>query len=355
MSFPIIKPSMMALVFSILLVGCSNNSPSPSDRPSTQVNQFEVTQHLSQAVYQLQHQHAERFYSNSAKLHQAFQTQCLSSSDESSLNALQNQWHETMLAWMPFQGQNNGPNEIHDLAWKVQFWPDKKNTTGRQIKAQLSSNPHISSKELANLSATLQGLSAIEWLLYDDAAQESNLENRCALGITISQRLLQTSITVRDAWSINPWKDLEKKQWNVEYISMLNDQLDYMQKKLSRPLAKIGKPRPYFTESWRSQTSYANLFANWQGINALVHAPNGLIDILQDVDPVLAESISSTIKSTVNNWPIDASLFADLGSAQGYQRALAQYNKIEYVHYLIATEAAMKLGIVVGFNSTDGD
>ncbi len=288
MSFPIKKLSMTAFVFSTILSGCSSSSPNSSNLSSLESSQFEVTQHPSQAVYQLQHQHAELFYSNSVNLHQAFQTQCLSNSDEQSLTELQNQWHKTMLAWMAFQGQSSGPEELQELAWKVQFWPDKKNTTGRQMKAQLSTNPNVSPEELSNLSATLQGLSAIEWLLYDEMAEEFSLENRCALGVTISKRLLQTSETVRDAWSMNPWKDLEEKQWNVEYISLLNDQLDYMQKKISRPLAKIGKPRPYFAESWRSQTSYANLFANWQTIDALVHAPNGLIDILQDVDPVLA-------------------------------------------------------------------
>ena len=54
---------------------------------------------------------------------------------------------------------------------------------------------------------------------------------------------------IADSWAENPWKSLEVTEWESEYISLLSNQLDYSMKKLSRPLAKIGQPRPYFSES----------------------------------------------------------------------------------------------------------
>ena len=42
-------------------------------------------------------------------------------------------------------------------------------------------------------------------------------------------------------------------------------------------------------------------------------------------------------------------------SKEGYRVAYAQYNKLEQLKYLIHEEVAIKLGVVIGFNATDGD
>ena len=44
-----------------------------------------------------------------------------------------------------------------------------------------------------------------------------------------------------------------------------------------------------------------------------------------------------------------------LQSKEGYRVAYAQYNKLEQLKYLIHEEVAIKLGVVIGFNATDGD
>lgn len=48
-------------------------------------------------------------------------------------------------------------------------------------------------------------------------------------------------------------------------------------------------------------------------------------------------------------------MFAMLKSKEGYRNVLAQFNKLEHLKYLIHEEVAIELGVVVGFNATDGD
>ncbi|NMU18464.1 iron-regulated protein A, partial [Vibrio parahaemolyticus] len=51
----------------------------------------------------------------------------------------------------------------------------------------------------------------------------------------------------------------------------------------------------------------------------------------------------------------DKSLFAALQTKEGYRMVLSQYNKLEQLKYLIHEEVAIELGVVIGFNATDGD
>jgi predicted lipoprotein len=44
-----------------------------------------------------------------------------------------------------------------------------------------------------------------------------------------------------------------------------------------------------------------------------------------------------------------------LQTKQGYRNAYSQYNKLEQLKYLIHEEVAIELGVIIGFNATDGD
>ncbi|GAM60214.1 hypothetical protein JCM19232_547 [Vibrio ishigakensis] len=61
-----------------------------------------------------------------------------------------------MQTWMYLQGGNISVPQADALSWKVQFWPDKKDTTGRQLKSVLRTNPNIDLADLKSQSATLQ-------------------------------------------------------------------------------------------------------------------------------------------------------------------------------------------------------
>jgi predicted lipoprotein len=140
------------------------------------------------------------------------------------------------------------------------------------------------------------------------------------------------------------------------------NQLDYTMKKLSRPLDKIGNPKPYFSESWRAKTSMNQIYANVEALKALYLAGenqaqfNNLYNmIVHNGNQQLASSISEQFDSILENWPSEASLFELLQTKNGYRTVLSQYNKLDQLKYLLAEEAAIELGIVVGFNATDGD
>lgn len=339
---------LSAIAATLSLVGCQSTTGTTLAKP-------ESTNHISQNVYEVEFNAAQVFLAQTTELEQSFADYCASESKDDA--QVKQQWHQTMLAWMTLQGQERGPATALEQSWNVQFWPDKKNTTGRKMSVLTNSEQAWSAENISTQSVTVQGLGALEWLLYDQSSTLSSNSTTCATGVAIAENLDNKAQIIADSWVENPWKSLEITEWESEYISLLSNQLEYSMKKLSRPLSKIGKPRPYFSESWRSETSLSNLKANLQGMEALYFANgNGLDSLLrQQGHSDLADRVVHQFEMALETWPEDKSLFAALQTKEGYRMVLAQYNKLEQLKYLIHEEVAIELGVVIGFNATDGD
>ncbi|HDZ3731167.1 TPA: iron-regulated protein A [Vibrio harveyi] len=337
-----------AIAATLSLAGCQSTNGSSSVEP-------ESTSHISQNVYEVEFNAVQAFVTQTTKLEQSLTEYCASQMKGDA--QIKQQWHQTMLAWMALQGQERGPATALEQSWNVQFWPDKKNTTGRKMSVLTKSDQIWSAEDISTQSVTVQGLGALEWLLYDKASSLSTNSNTCATSVAIAENLNNKASIIADSWAQNPWKSLDMTEWKSEYISLLSNQLEYSMKKLSRPLAKIGKPRPYFSESWRSQTSLSNLKANLEALQALYLANGSGLDALlrEQGHSELADRVVHQFDMALDTWPEDKSLFAALQTKDGYRMVLAQYNKLEQLKYLIHEEVAIELGVVIGFNATDGD
>ncbi|MGC9550220.1 imelysin family protein, partial [Vibrio metoecus] len=121
--------------------------------------------------------------------------------------------------------------------------------------------------------------------------------------------------------------------------------------------ANIGQPRPYFSESWRSKTSLSNMRDNLLAIQALYHADGqGLDAMLREQDmATTADRVSAQLAGIIETWPQQASLFDMLQTKAGYREVLVLRDKFEQLNYLLHDEVAVGLGVVIGFNATDGD
>ena len=336
----------------VALAGCQSTTQ-VSDAP---VFTLDETQHASHEVYVKQFESAVAFNTHAQLLEESIGQYCEASAY--SIDEVKLQWHQTMLAWMALQGQERGPAEALQESWNIQFWPDKKNTTGLKMSQLTRQDKTWTQAEIAQQSVTVQGLGALEWMLYDaQSPLLSDKDKGCRSAIAISQNLSLKSTNIADAWQVNPWVALDESRWESEYVALLTNQLDYSMKKLSRPLANIGKPRPYFAESWRSETSLVQLKANTQAMQSLYLADGqGLDNILRERElNDLADRVKSQFEYTLASWPNESSLFSMLQSKEGYRNVLSQYNKLERLKYLIHEEVAIELGIVIGFNATDGD
>lgn len=338
------KSIYLLLSSTVLLTACQSTN---------EANQVPNSTNMIDHVYYIEQQSAQRLAQSSQRLAESFEGYC---SNQTAKETVVMQWQQTMQSWMALQGQERGPEAALSLNWNIQFWPDKKNTTGRKMSQLLKKDQTWNSELIQQQSVTTQGLGAVEWLLFDPASTLPAVES-CQLGQAITANLALNTKKMAQAWQVNPWTQLDEIMWLNEYIALLANQLDYSMKKLSRPLAKIGQPRPYFSESWRSETSLIWLKYNVMAMRDLYLANGvGLNRYLQEQGHSdLAERIEDHFNSTLETWPESSSLFAELQTKSGYQNTLALYNKLEYLKYLIHEEVAIELDIAIGFNATDGD
>lgn len=309
------------------------------------------------SVVQYERQATKNFTSKVVILHQDITRYC-HTGNETNSSSIKMSWINAMHAWMPLQGQGKGPKQAIDLSWSIQFWPDKKNITGRKME-QLLQEPNLwQINSIKQQSVTVQGLGALEWLLFDPLSEFFQQDKPyCQLALSISDNLSNNALEIEKAWQVNPWQSLPATQWPAEYLGLMMNQLDFLIQKIQRPLAKIGQPRPYFSESWRAKQSFALMLSNIKALHQLYLVDDHGFDQLlrqRGLDD-LANRINQQFIQTIETWPHQPSLFDELQTKEGYRVALSQKNKLERLKYLFHDEAAVELGIAVGFNSTDGD
>ncbi|UTM56171.1 imelysin family protein [Photobacterium sp. CCB-ST2H9] len=310
---------------------------------------------VTAAIHQQHQQAAAAVYAASKGLESAVTTMCASPSEET-LEASRFAWQTLMQDWMVLQGREKGSEEALSLSWQIQFWPDKKDITGRKMEQLLAQQKNWTARELADQSVAVQGVGAMEWLLYGNP-ERLNQPYGCELATAIGQRLMQSGDALERAWKDNPWQAMTPQLALGEYLGALTNQLDFAMKKLTLPMGKPGHPRPYQAESWRSQTSLANLKANVQAMQALYLAEgNGLDALLRAKgETAMAERLTDKFRNVLADWPQSPGMGAMLKSKDGYRELISLYNDLESIRFTLHDEVSQALGIVVGFNATDGD
>lgn len=328
----------LAILSAAMLVGCNGDANK-----------------ISQTIHQQHLAAANQFSSAAAELNTSMAALCKQDSAVS-LESVQQAWSDTMQSWMPFQGREKGSEAALALSWQIQFWPDKKNTTGRKLGQLLKQDNAWTADDLASQSVAVQGLGAAEWFLYDNPQSLQSMEG-CQLAGAVTAHIKQSSDALVGAWQENPWQIMTPELALSEYLGALNNQLDYSIKKLQRPMGKPGIPKPYQAESWRSGTSMLNLKASVTAMQQLYLADgHGLDQLLRSKGyPETADRLVSQFANLLASWPKEPSMTAMLKSREGYRELITIFNGLEYIQFTLQDEVAPELGIVVGFNATDGD
>lgn len=310
---------------------------------------------------------------------QASNQQLLSSTKEfcqgeQNLAQTREEFLQTQHAWAALQPLLVGPLNEGNRTWQVQFWPDKKNLVARQIKQFLKANPEYTLADLQSGSVVIQGLSAYEYLLFDqdvDFADTSQKQRYCPLLEQIAVNQQQLSDEVVSQWQGSEGMLAQLTTFpNQRYAEPLEAltailqaqviSLDGLKRKLGAPLGRSNKniAQPYQAQSWRSQASLNNLSAElnsalalWQGadeyaLRSLLTAEHA--DLVKQID---AAYLQAQQELAAFKQPLTVLL----GDEQQRQALLALYDSFDRVHRLHEDKLARALGVQLGFNANDGD
>lgn len=214
------KNKLWALPLSALVVaGCQSSGESNVSRETNLGYSADTTQHLSTNVYLTEFNSAVNFAKQASELEAAIESYC--QSDAVTLDQLKSEWQQTMTAWMALQGQERGPAKALEESWNVQFWPDKKNTTGLKMSQLNQQDKRWTQQDITLQSVTVQGLGALEWSFYDKASPLlTDKESGCKSVAAIAQNLAVKSSTIASAWQVNRGPLLMRSNGNLSTLHL---------------------------------------------------------------------------------------------------------------------------------------
>lgn len=321
----------------------------------------------------------ESFLANSLALSQSVERFCARTQrNTADLAALRDRWIAAMNAWEGIQNIQFGPVTEDNHAWKVQFWPDRKNLIARKTQ-QFVKRDDISLATLQEASVVIQGLSAIEYLLYDTPA-ETLLQDKDA-GRRYCEHLHAAALNLHEVadrlyrgW--HPASGNFLAVWtqpgpdNIHYpdaatstaalIETLVYGLEVIRRdKLERPLALAtqGQPNSYLLEWWRSRQSLPAILINLRSLQQLFNAGGGT-----GLNTLLVERGNRQLAGDINRQFDQAlSLGAAIEGIDAPSRgdtplALRQlYELLGKLLSHIKHDVPAALNITLGFNANDGD
>ena len=299
---------------------------------------------------------------------------------DDALKDAQQQFTALTAAWARIQYVSFGPIFEHQRAFRIEYWPDKRNVVGRQLAEVLKKQDHaaLEPERFATTTVGVQGLPALERMLFgDDALSElkgPGAAFRCGLFAAISDNLETIARDVVTGWTEgesaflarieHPSEDNEELPSGRDAAGrLLNDLLTatiaMRDMKLLAPLGtSLEKAKGQNAEYWRSGQSVAMLTANLEGWRAQFFADQGLGSLLAaqpDGKPTVDEMAAAVDQAASALQQVTVPL--DKAVADPVQRKLVETFAVQLVKMrdLLAGPVTTKLNIPVGFNALDGD
>ena len=302
---------------------------------------------------------------------------CKTPSD-ATLGEARKQFADFATTWARIQYISFGPVFEHQRAFRIEYWPDKRNIVGRQIADVLKKEDKaaLEPEHFATTTVGVQGLPALDRLLFEDGALANVKPGgyRCSLFAAIGLNLKIIAHDVVAGWSEgdssflarieHPSEDDQELPSGRDAAGrLLNDLLTALiamrDMKLLTPLADtLEKAKPQASEFWRSGQSVAMLQANLQGLRALFGTDHGLGGLLtaQPDGKATADSMVASIDHASATLaqitlPLDKAV-TDPAQRKQVEMLAEQLAK---TRDLLAGPVATKLNLPIGFNALDGD
>lgn len=308
---------------------------------------------------------------NAAKLRKEVRLFC-DHPEEKTLSSAQSAFRDTLSSWQAIQHVQFGPIEFLMRSYSLQFWPDKKNLTSKQLNKLLKAeNPQTLQPEyFQTASIAVKGLPAIERLLFSKSPLTEIQEApfRCQFLYAVSGNANETATDTFNEWQTfsEEFNYLSSEEGHYETsqeatIDLMKAQVEPLEVirdlKLNRPLGKT-KAKGKRLESWRSGQSLQNIQTNllslqhmFSGVSGLnlkqLLEENGIADRAQAI-----ETSFNSINKLLSELPTP--LYLHIHDENVRAQLLQVSAELTELHEHLG-KSMNELELQLGFNSRDGD
>tara|TARA_R110002049_G_scaffold42071_5_gene125790 strand:- start:1337 stop:2317 length:981 start_codon:yes stop_codon:yes gene_type:complete len=276
------------------------------------------------------------------------------------LPVLRNAWNDSFDAWLAISPIQFGPVELQGRALAIAFWPDERGTGARVLASLRADQDPIIFEPggAARLSAAARGFFALEYLLFDEAFTPTSSYD-CALIAALGDDLAQQAAAVLEAWQGGYAETLQTAgaEGNLTFLSAREAQQALFtallvavefnaDTRLGRPMGTFERPRPLRAESRRAGRSLRNVALSLEGAAQLARR-------LTTVETPNTTAAFAHAQALIAD--LDDPDFAGVATPQGRFKLEALQQAIRSIRDAILLEIGPSLGVVAGFNASDGD
>lgn len=344
------------------LTGLTQPAAALDDTAYASLNKAAVEQHILPRYEQMQ--------AAMAALGRATAAYC-SAPDTGKIGNLRAAYHAGVDAWQSIQHVRFGPVDLFFRSQRIAFWPDPRNTIGRQMAEILSEQDGdaVAADSLGRGSVAVQGLPALERLVFgNDAAKLASGPDaafRCRYASAITMNLATMAKETLMEWQGGFARQMQDTgSGNARYPAAKDATLDLFKSlytavelvadhKLARPLgASVDQARPRLSEAWRSERSLRNVLLNLEAARDLYVTAFSSAVLDKAVDSAIRTEFAAALDAAkVIGKPLEQTV-EDRGE-RGKVEALA--GKAATLKTLLVQRLPAVLDIPVGFNALDGD
>ena len=283
-------------------------------------------------------------------------------------------------AWMGVQLLRFGPLSQGQRLDRISYWPERRSIIDKQLAAFVSAGDKskLEVASFAHASVAVQGLAALERLLYDgdnplgrytDGSPAASY--RSALILAIARNLEQIAKEARTAWQDLALKLAKGDQGGfgatpVEatgqiYAGLLTNMQIVGDQKIGLALGKgadLAKPKQ--AEQWRAGRSLHNIALNLKAARqAVIGGSSGSFDSFltapadTDIKIRLVQAFDACDQAVTEiKQPLDRAVTDDNGRRRQVEQLLVKVNQLRDI---LTQEMPKAIGITLGFNDLDGD
>ncbi|MGR3795739.1 imelysin family protein [Vannielia sp. SX4] len=275
--------------------------------------------------------------------------------------ALKPAYNAAFDAWIGVQHLAIGPLQEIGGPIAIQFWPDTKGFTARQLGMLLKAEAPeaVTPEGFAQQSVAVQGFMALERMLYDDTFSGYAAESyACALTRAIAHDIATKAATLASDWPATAQSlRTAGEPGNATYLApaeatqalftALITGIEYNDDaRLARPLGSFERPRPTLAEAWRSGRSQRNLALS--------------LAALEEFAALLADGEASETQKLFNDteaWldSLDEPAFAGVAEPTTRMGIESLTSYLDLLKETAAAEIGAHLNVGQGFNALDGD
>jgi hypothetical protein len=277
-------------------------------------------------------------------------------------NALKGHWKQAFGAWQRVRFVDFGPVETNNRAWQFQFWPDPKNLIARKADLLLKGSTAVSAETVSEAGVAVQGFPMLEYLLFDTRFNTDDhalpAKTSCQLLTQVASHVVDNSQQLVADWSEFKPRYLAAGNYTHATIRAAMTALEVAEeRRLATPmgLRGNGKRSIYAADAWRSGSSLASIGASVDGLQKYF-LPGLKKLLIAQGNSDLAERINRQFGEVLEHFPaMDLALVPLLEDDNAFRSLQGLYVDLSQLATLVNGEAATSLGVIRGFNSSDGD